>query len=53
MKKIKVQSRRFFQDAHIFNIFKEKYIFKLTRNSFEICNSIHFNNDFFNIFIYF
>jgi hypothetical protein len=34
-------------------IFLEKNIFKLTENSFETCNSIHFNNDVLKIFIYF
>ncbi len=43
--KIKPQSRIVFQDVHIFNILKKKYIFNLTKNAFESCNLIHFNND--------
>ncbi len=50
MKIFKVQSKRCFQDVHIFNIFKEIYIFKLTENSFETCNLIHFNNDVLKMF---
>jgi len=41
-----------FQDVHIFNIFKKKKLFNLTKNQFKTSNLLHFNNGMLKIFFF-
>jgi len=53
MIKFKLHSKIFFQDVHIFNIFKKQKILNLTENKLKTSNLLHSNNGVLKIFSFF